>query len=73
MDIEKLKSLDGDLSMAAQCLRNAWKTMKHNGMETTAKEIADTVLDVETAAQMVSETLAANATGEARPKWSEAE
>lgn len=60
VDIEKLKSLDSDLSMAAQCLRHAWQTMKHNGMEATAKEIADTVLDVETAAEMVSETLAAN-------------
>ena len=54
MDEDTLKSLASDLAMAAQCLRHAWATMKRNGMENTAKELADTVLDVETAAEEIN-------------------
>ncbi|MCP5004671.1 MAG: hypothetical protein GY941_12145 [Planctomycetes bacterium] len=43
--------LDTSLSTAAKALRHAWRLMKCNDMESTAKEIADTVLDVETAAR----------------------
>jgi len=38
---------------SAKALRCAWRLCKHNGMESTAKELADTVLDVETAYQQV--------------------
>lgn len=50
-----LIELESDLDKAARALRHAWKLCKHNGMEATAKELADTVLDVETALQQVSD------------------
>jgi hypothetical protein len=43
-----LIDLEQQLGVAAKALRCAWKLAKHNGMEATAKELADTVLDVET-------------------------
>lgn len=48
-----LIELENHLGEAAKALRCAWRLAKHNGMESTAKELADTVLDVETAYQMV--------------------
>ena len=62
MDEDTLKSLASDLAMAAQCLRHAWATMKRHGMENTAKELADTVLDVETAAEEINVKFSANGT-----------
>ena len=53
-----LVELETSLTDAAKALRHAWLLMKHNGMQDTAKEIADTVLDVETAARQVSAKLA---------------
>ena len=47
--------LENYLSEAAKALRSAWRLCKHNGMEATAKELADTVLDVETALELVSQ------------------
>lgn len=44
-----LIELENHLGAAAKALRCAWLLCKHNGMEATAKELADTVLDVETA------------------------
>ena len=44
-----LLELENHLRNAAGALRAAWILCKHNGMEKTAKELADTVLDVETA------------------------
>jgi len=52
-----LLELEKHLSDAAKALRLAWKLAKHNGMEPTAKELADTVLDVETACQQVKENI----------------
>ena len=43
------------LNKAAVELRAAWLLCKRNGMEATAKEIADTVLDLETAANELHE------------------
>jgi len=51
-----LLELEKNLSNAAKALRLAWELAKHNGMEATAKELADTVLDVETACQQVSKS-----------------
>lgn len=48
-----LIELEQHLGEAAKALRCAWRLAKHNGMEPTAKELADTVLDVETAYEMV--------------------
>lgn len=48
-----LIELEQHLGEAAKALRCAWRLAKHNGMEPTAKELADTVLDVETAYQQV--------------------
>lgn len=48
-----LIELEQHLESAAKALRCAWKLTKHNGMEPVAKELADTVLDVETAWQQV--------------------
>lgn len=45
--------LDTHMADAAKSLRCAWRLMKHNGLESVAKELADTVLDVETASSMV--------------------
>jgi hypothetical protein len=50
-----LIELASHLSDAAKALRAAWRLCKHNGMEPTAKELADTVLDVETACRQVAE------------------
>jgi hypothetical protein len=50
-----LIELENHLSQAARSLRAAWRLCKHNGMEPTAKELADTVLDVETACQQVTD------------------
>ncbi len=47
--------LESHLNTAAKALRCAWTLCKHNGMEATAKELADTVLDVETAHQQIEE------------------
>jgi len=52
-----LIDLQNSLTSAAKNLRHAWRIAKHNDMEGTAKELADTVLDVETAAEQVSDTL----------------
>lgn len=54
-----LIELENHLSDAAKALRCAWLLCKHNGMEPTAKELADTVLDVETAYQQVKDERAA--------------
>ena len=54
-----LLELESHLSDAAKALRCAWRLCKHNGMEPTAKELADTVLDVETAYQQVKDERAA--------------
>lgn len=48
-----LLELDNHFGSAASALRAAWILCKHNGMGATAKEIADTVLDVETAHELV--------------------
>lgn len=48
-----LIELEHHLGEAASALRAAWRLCKRNGMEPTAKELADTVLDVETAYQQV--------------------
>ena len=48
-----LTELEANLQSAASALRAAWVLCKHNGMEKTAKELADTVLDVETARDIV--------------------
>lgn len=48
-----LIELESHLGNAAGALRAAWILCKHNGMESTAKEIADTVLDVETAHERI--------------------
>lgn len=42
-----LIELENHLSQAAKALRAAWVLCKQNGMEATAKELADTVLDVD--------------------------
>lgn len=50
-----LVELETSMTVAAKALRHAWGLMKHNGMEAAAKEIADTVLDVETAAKQITD------------------
>jgi hypothetical protein len=57
-DVVLLIDLENSLQTAARALRHAWRITKHGGMEATAKELADTVLDVETAAQQASTALA---------------
>jgi len=48
--INALDSLDVHLGEAAKALKKAWRVMKGSQhFESTAKEIADTVLDVEEA------------------------
>ena len=54
-----LIELETHLSEAAKALRAAWRLCKHNGMEATAKELADTVLDVETAHEQIADERAA--------------
>lgn len=48
-----LIELESHFKDAASALRCAWRLCKNNGMESTAKEIADTVLDVEEAHHIV--------------------
>lgn len=50
-----LAELENHLGNAARALRASWLLCKHNGMGPTAKELADTVLDVETAFQQAKE------------------
>lgn len=50
-----LIELENHLDPAARELRAAWLLCKRNGMEATAKELANTVLDVETAHQRVTD------------------
>jgi hypothetical protein len=50
-----LIELENHLGKAAKELRTAWLLCKHNGMEASAKELADTVLDVETACKQVAD------------------
>ena len=50
-----LIELESHLDNAAKALRCAWLLCKHNGMQSTAKELADTVLDVETAHRQVAD------------------
>ena len=52
-----LTHMEKHLSDAAKSLFLAWKLAKHNGMEPTAKELADTVLDVQTACQQVKDAI----------------
>lgn len=47
--------LETHITQAAVELRAAWLLCKRNGMEATAKEISDTVLDLETAAKELHE------------------
>lgn len=61
MQKEQLTELENHLQQAARALRAAWVLCKHNGMEPTAKELADTVLDVETARDRVTDILRPNA------------
>lgn len=44
-----LIELEGNLYVASKALRDSWLLCKQNGLEHIAKELADTVLDVETA------------------------
>lgn len=48
-----LIELENHFSQAASALRAAWMLCKHNGMESTAKDIADAVLDTETARDQI--------------------
>jgi hypothetical protein len=50
-----LIELENHLGEAAKELRAAWFLCKHNGMEASAKELADTVLDIETARKQVAD------------------
>lgn len=50
-----LIELESHLGQASKALRCAWRLSKYNGMEATAKELADTVLDVEEAHKQVSD------------------
>ena len=60
MQKAQLTELESHLQKAASALRAAWILCKHNGMEPTAKELADTVLDVETARDSVTDILRPN-------------
>lgn len=55
MKFEDLQMVENSLRCAAKDLRHAWRVMKHNGMEPTAKELADTVLDVEMAHEQMAQ------------------
>ena len=59
MDLEKLDLAEKSLRIAGTELREAWRLLKHHGMEQTAKELADTVLDVEISANQLRDYLAA--------------
>lgn len=50
-----LIELENHLGQAAKTLRVAWLLCKHNGMGATAKELADMVLEVETAHRKVAD------------------
>lgn len=52
-----LIELENHLLNASTALRASWMLCKGNGMESTAKELADTVLDVETAHKIVKAEL----------------
>ena len=51
--MDRIKAIECEemLSSAAKSLRCCWRIMKSSGMENTAKELADTVLDVEDSAK----------------------
>ena len=55
MALDKTKAIEIEnmLSSAAESLRCAWLQMKRNGLESSAKELADTVLDVEESAKLI--------------------
>lgn len=57
MQKEQLTELTNHLQKAAEALRDARMLCKHNGMEPMAKELADTVLDVETARDRITDIL----------------
>ena len=57
-DCTALIELNKHLNQGALALRRAWEVAKHNGMEKTAKELADTVLDIEAAAQSALRNIA---------------
>jgi hypothetical protein len=67
MSPEKLIELENMLQQAAKSLRCAWRLMKKGGAELGAKELADTVLDVEEVAGAV-EWLIKNHAGEGDAK-----
>lgn len=73
MQKAQLTELESHLQKAASALRAAWILCKHNHMEPTAKELADTVLDVETARDRVTDILRpntrVNASREAASGW----
>lgn len=58
MEYENLALAEAALRRAGGDLRTAWTLLKHNGMEPTAKELADIVLDVEVSADQLREFLA---------------
>ncbi len=60
---EQLKLAEEALRRAGAELKTAWTLLKHNGMEPTAKELADTVLDVEISADQLREFLTPNVQG----------
>lgn len=47
MKLEEYTELENHLLQASKSLKCAWRIMKFNGNELSAKELADTVLDVE--------------------------
>lgn len=51
--LEELKLAGAALRRAGEEMRTAWTMLKRNGMDTTAKELADTILDVETSANQL--------------------
>ena len=59
LQISNLRQAQRHLAMAAKDLRGAWKCMKDNGMDTTAAQMADTVLDVEAAVTQIDRFLIA--------------
>lgn len=56
-DYSYLIEAENSFNEASKALRNAWRILKHHGMEHVAKELADTVLDVETSAQQLKNVL----------------
>ena len=58
MNREKLTQAEAALRRAGTDLRTAWTLLKHHGMEPAAKELADTVLDVEVSADQLRDFLA---------------